>query len=124
MEQNHFDILRMTLKLQSSKLIHKVDKFIEANQDTSIAILIRDKKCDFYIFGLSTPLCEHLMAYIIADSVIRHKAGDTYLNNCINALLARVKTTKLYVKNNAVFTNVRNLIQECLIAYNGSNKLN
>lgn len=120
MEQNHFDILRTTLKLQSSKLIHKVDKFIEANQDTSIAILIRDKKCDFYIFGLSTPLCEHLMAYIIADSVIRHKAGDTYLNNCINALLARVKKTKLYAKDNSVFTNVSALVQKCLTAYNNS----
>lgn len=120
MEQNHFDILRATLKLQSSKSIHKVDKFIEANKDTSIAILIRDKKCDFYIFGLSTSLCEHLMAYIIADSVIRHKAGDTYLNNCINALLARVKKTKLYAKDNSIFTNISALVQKCLTAYNNS----
>lgn len=123
MEQNHLDILQQTLKLKEGYRI-EIDKFIEANKNANIATLIRDKQCDFYIFGLFTPLCEHLMAYIIADSVIRHKTGDTYLNNCINALLVRVKSTKLYAKDNTVFANVSSLIQKCLIAYNGSNKPN
>ena len=118
MEQNHLDILRATLKLGKSKTIHKIDNFIRLNPNANIATLIRDKQCDFYIFGLFTPLCERLMAYVIADSVIRHKAGNTYLNNCINALLVRVKITKLYAKNNTVFTNVRGLVQKCLTAYN------
>lgn len=123
MEQNHFDILQQTLKLKEKYRI-EIDQFIEANKNANIATLIQNKQCDFYIFGLFTPLCEHLMAYIIADSVIRHKAGDTYLNRCIQALFARVKTTKLYAKDNTIFTNVSSLIQKCLIAYNGGNKSN
>lgn len=119
MEQNHFDILQKVLKLKEEYRI-EIDQFIEAHKDVNIATLIQDKQCDFYIFGLSTPLCEHLMTYIIADSVICHKAGDTYLNNCINALLARVKKTKLYAKDNSVFTNVSTLVQKCLTAYNNS----
>lgn len=123
MEQNHLDILQQTLKLKEEYRI-EIDKFIEANKNANIATLVRNKKCDFYIFGLFTPLCEHLMAYIIADSIIRHKAGDAYLNRCIQALFARVKTTKLYAKDNTIFTNVSSLIQKCLIAYNRSNKPN
>lgn len=122
MKQNHLDILQRVLKLKEGYRI-EIDQFIETHKDANVATIIRDKQCDFYIFGLFAPLCEHLMAYIIADSVIRHKAGDTYLNNCINALLTRVKTTKLYVKNNTVFTNVRGLVQKCLTTYDESDKL-
>lgn len=117
MEQNHLDILQQTLKLKEGYRI-EIDEFIEANKNVNIATLIQNKQCDFYIFGLFTPLCEHLMAYIIADSVIRHKAGNAYLNNCVNALLARFKSSKHYAKHPTVFTNVRGLVQKCLTAYN------
>lgn len=117
MEQNHLDILQKVLKLKDGYKA-EIDEFIEANKDANIATLIQNKQCDFYIFGLFTPLCEHLMAYVIADSVIRHNTGEGYCNRCIQALLARVKTTKLYAKNNTVFTNVSILVQKCLTAYN------
>lgn len=117
MEQNHLDILQKTLKLKNKHKV-KADEFIEANKDANIATLIQNKQCDFYILGLFTPLCEHLMAYVIADSVIRHNTGEGYCNRCIQALLARVKITKLYAKNNTVFTNVSILVQKCLTAYN------
>lgn len=116
MEQNHLDILQKVLKLKDGYKA-EIDEFIEANKDANIATLIQNKQCDFYIFGLFTPLCEHLMAYVIADSVIRHNTGERYYNRCIQALLARVKTTKLYAKDNTVFTNVSDLVQKCLIAY-------
>lgn len=116
MGQNHLDVLQKILKLKEEYKI-EIDEFIEANKNANIAILIQNKQCDFYIFGLFTPLCEHLMAYIIADSVIRHKAGDTYLNRCIEALFDRVKTTKLYAKDNTVFTIVPSLVHKCLVAY-------
>lgn len=122
MGQNHLDILQKTLKLKNKYKV-KADEFIEENKDTNIATLIQDKKCDFFIFRSGYgffAINEHTMAYIIADSVIRHKAGNTYLNNCINALLARVKKTKLYAKDNSVFTNVSALVQKCLTAYNNS----
>ena len=82
-------------------------------------MLIQNKQCDnFIFFGGFFTLNERVMAYIIADSVIRHKAGKAYLNRCIQALFARVKTTKLYAKDNTVFANVPSLVQKCLTAYN------
>lgn len=120
MEQNHLDILQKTLKLKNKYKV-KADEFIEENEDVNIATLIQDKQCDFFIFqGAFFETNERTMAYIIADSIIRHKAGGTYLNNCINALLARVKSSKHYTKHPTIFTNVRELVQKCLTAYNNS----
>lgn len=118
MEQNHLDILQKILKLKN-KYIIKADEFIEENKDVNIATLIQNKQCDFFIFqGALFERNERTMAYIIADSVIRHKAGFSYLNNCINALLARFKSSKHYVKHPTTFTNVRSLVQKCLTTYN------
>lgn len=118
MEQNHLDILQKTLKIKN-KYKTRADKFIEENKNANIAVFIRDKQCDFFIFqGGFFASNERTMAYIIADSIIRHKAGNTYLNNCINALLARVKSSKHYIKHPTIFTNVRGLVQKCLTAYN------
>lgn len=118
MEQNHLNILQKVLKIKN-KYKTRADKFIEENKNANIAVFIRDKQCDFFIFqGAFFALNERIMAYIISDSIIRHKAGDTYLNNCINALLARVKSSKHYAKHPTIFTNVRGLVQKCLTAYN------
>lgn len=119
MEQNHLDILQKVLKLKNRYRI-KADQFIEANKDANIAILIQNQQCDLYIMGSFRPLCEHLIAYIIADSVIRHNSGDWYINRCIQALLTRVKKTKRYKNNNTAFTNVPSLVQKCLKLYKES----
>lgn len=121
MEENHLDILRKTLRLNKNKAIHKVDSFIIQNPDAAIPTLIQNKQCDNFIFyGGFFASNEHIMAYIIADSIIRHKAGGAYLNNCINALLARVKSSKHYAKHPTIFTNVHELVQKCLTAYTNS----
>ena len=118
MQQNHLDILQKVLKLKNKYKI-RANEFIKENKDTNIATLIQNKQCDCFVFqsGLFERN-ERSMAYIISDSIIRHKAGDTYLNNCINALLARVKSSKHYAKHPTIFTNVRGLVQKCLTAYN------
>lgn len=120
MEQNHLNILQKVLKIKN-KYKARADKFIEENKDANIAIFIQNKQCDFFIFqsGLFERN-ERTMAYIISNSIIRHNAGDTYLNNCINALLARIKSSKHYIKHPTIFTNVRELVQKCLTAYNNS----
>lgn len=119
MEQNHIDTLRKILRLNKNKAIHKVDNFIQQNPNANIAMLIQNKQCDnFIFFGGFFASNEHLMTYIIADSIIRHKAGSAYLNNCINALLARFKSSKHYAKHPTTFANVRELVQKCLTAYN------
>lgn len=121
MEQNHLDILQNTLKLGKNKRIRKINDFIKLNPNANITTLIKSGLCDDFIFyGGFFALNERIMAYIISDSIIRHKAGDTYLNNCINALLARVKSSKHYAKHPTIFTNVRGLVQKCLTAYNNS----
>lgn len=116
METKHLEIIRNVLKLKI-KNTYRVNQFIEKHKNDNIADLIKDKQCDFYIFGSFTPFCEHLMAYIIADSVIRHNAGNWYVNQCIQTLLVRVKNTKLYAKDNTVFENVYTLVHKCLEAY-------
>lgn len=121
MEQNHLDILQKTLNLNKNKSLSKANNFIRLNKDTNIAEFIKNGQCDNIIFyGGFFWSNDHLMAYIIADSIIRHKAGDTYLNSCINALLAKIKSSKYYTKNPTIFTNVRELVQKCLTAYNNS----
>ena len=118
MEQNHLDILQKALKLKNKYKI-RADEFIEENKDANIATLIRDKQCDFFIFQSAFfERNERTVAYIIADSTIRHKAGGTYLNNCINTLLARIKSSKHYTKLPTIFTNVHSLVRKCLTAYN------